>query len=652
MLTPINKESLPENKFSKQFIDFTCSCGNPEIIKVRWLSYATGNSRTCGSCPLFRWVNEGVRKYGKLTLKTDVKDITKLTQNVEWECNCGKTKKVSITRVVSGNTKSCGCNYFGPRPGRSRTDPKKSKEEWLAEYPRLVQDEGLPSSWTRGSRLEIKCLCKCGKLFQRPFHNFTKSQKCGRCTEIEIVRGTEVNGFIYDDEDELIKTDAQAKKFFICKCGNRKEISCRYIFSGTQKSCGRCSEKLIDQSHKFGKLRIKNPKRYTKFSTIKETWVCDCGNETEAVVSNVLNGVTKSCGNCRKNVADWFIKNEEILRNLKCPIEINGLPPGGVVPLERFLNSKMVFRAQCPACGNEYKPRFEGLRLGVSLTCGCTSNRISSGHQEIFYYLESLGLSPKLEHPLCGYKYDLFIQSKNLLIEYNGLKWHSMPRSKEHDINKYKIALKSGFDYIMIYEDEWVFNAPKVKSLLLNRLGLTQFQRIRPNKCEIRKIENSVADEFYDKNHYIGACRSNMNYGAVFNDELVSCMSFKTPTRQSSYDFELVRMASDSKYRVVGIWSKLLNKFVLEHNIGSIVSFSDNRLFHGNVYEKIGFKFDGEVRPSYYWTKGQKRYHQSALRKPDGSELTENELRTMEGYKKIWDLGKKRWVYKIYKPIV
>jgi hypothetical protein len=75
------------------------------------------------------------------------------------------------------------------------------------------------------------------------------------------------------------------------------------------------------------------------------------------------------------------------------------------------------------------------------------------------------------------------------------------------------------------------------------------------------------------------------------------------------------------------------------------VSFSDNRLFSGAVYEKIGFKFDGKIRPDYYWCMNQKRFHKSGLRKKHGESVTESVLRQSQGYRKIWDLGKSRWVF-------
>jgi hypothetical protein len=107
-------------------------------------------------------------------------------------------------------------------------------------------------------------------------------------------------------------------------------------------------------------------------------------------------------------------------------------------------------------------------------------------------------------------------------------------------------------------------------------------------------------------------------------------------------------MASNPAFKVHGIWSKVLSVFLREESPPSIVSFSDDRLFTGGVYGNIGFSRSGAVRPDYYWTKGSRRFHKSSLRKKGierSSGLTESQLRESQGYRKIWDLGKTRWVW-------
>jgi hypothetical protein len=84
-----------------------------------------------------------------------------------------------------------------------------------------------------------------------------------------------------------------------------------------------------------------------------------------------------------------------------------------------------------------------------------------------------------------------------------------------------------------------------------------------------------------------------------------------------------------------------------EHPGVSVVAYSDNRLFDGGVYRVMGFRLDGDVKPDYYWARGDNRFHKSALRKPPKCAVTETALRESQGYRKIWDLGKKRWVLKV-----
>ncbi len=198
-----------------------------------------------------------------------------------------------------------------------------------------------------------------------------------------------------------------------------------------------------------------------------------------------------------------------------------------------------------------------------------------------------------------------------------------------------------------------MYNKEKVKKLLKNKLNknkVNTIKVIRPKLCDIKTIESFEADEFYNKFHYIGPVKAKINYGVYFKNKLIACCSFKKPTRQSKYDWELVRMASNQSHRVHGIWSKILKQFISDYKPSSIVSFSDNRLFSGETYEKIGFKFDNNIPADYYWCKNQRRFHKSGLRKnksEKSSQLTETELRTNQGYWKIWDIGKKRWVLKL-----
>ena len=630
-----------------------CSCGNPDIIQVRYSSFAK-SIPTCGKCQLIKWKLSKIVKYGKLTLMDNINSIQALRHEALWQCDCGIKKKLQISRVISGNTTSCGCAYLGPRKIPNQNHPVKSKQQWMSEILELV-DKDLPNEWSFRARLKTTFKCQCSREFQCTFWNFKSGiTKCGYCDSIKVYKGYNINGFKYDGDALELSPHSVKQDYFLCKkCGDRSLFTIRYVFRGEYEKCGNCRKDnivTVDLNSVFGHLRIKEPRNIHKYSTEIITWICDCGNETQAIASNVLNGTTKSCGNCRKNIYNWWLENKDQLQKLKCPINAEDFPIGGITPLEQIKNTRKPFKANCPSCGNEYFPRWEGVRVGISLTCGCTSNRISSGQNAISVFINSLGHETKLEHPVNGLKYDIFIPTVDLLIEYNGLKWHSLKYSKQRDLFKYKNAVMSGYQFMSIFEDEWIHGQNKVKNIIKTALNANKLTSLRPSKCEIKSVDSIQASTFYDQFHYIGPCKAKISYGVYYQNKLIACASFSRPTRQSKHDFELIRMSSDPAYRVHGIWSKLLKQFITDHKPSSIVSFSDNRLFSGGVYEKIGFKLDGEVNSDYYWVKGNKRFHKSGLRKTKEEKLTgytETQLREAQGYKKIWDLGKKRWVYLI-----
>jgi hypothetical protein len=110
-------------------------------------------------------------------------------------------------------------------------------------------------------------------------------------------------------------------------------------------------------------------------------------------------------------------------------------------------------------------------------------------------------------------------------------------------------------------------------------------------------------------------------------------------------------MVANPAFRVHGIWSKILSIFIKNHESASIVTYSDNRLFTGGVYQKMNMFFDGEVKPDYDWIKGSKRFNKSHLRKHSESEISETTLRESQGYRKIWNHGRKRWILEKRKVI-
>jgi predicted SprT family Zn-dependent metalloprotease/GNAT superfamily N-acetyltransferase len=573
----------------------------------------------------------------------DPKDMHRMSgKTEEWLCECGKTASLKVRQVTTGRTGSCGrCNIL---PASHFISTK---------YGKLRMMEPVDTHPT--SHKKMKWMCDCGGESVATVANVTRGsiKTCGRCNVLSASHFSETKyGKLRMKNPSAFHEGTEKIVAWTCDCGRTIETSIGWVTKGDTKSCGDCNlisaEKLATE--KFGRLRMQKPENFHAGSNRKVLWICDCGNKTLAVFRNVVKGYTKSCGDCRRGVIEWYLRNKDKIRNMRTPIRQEDLPKASPFTILTVIeHTERPFRSKCAVCGDEFWPIWGNVRNGKALTCGCGMNKSSMAQREILKAIIGLGVEAVMEEDVNGLKYDVAVPSKRLLIEFNGLRWHSSPDSRERDNRKYLNAIKSGHQFLMIFEDEWRNNPEKVVQLIQNRIGRGKPRSVRPSACELKEVDPKAVERLYEENHYIGMCRARVHLAVVLEGKVIAAASFARPTRQSSHPWELVRMASDPGFRVHGIWSKLMHEFVRRHEPPSIVSFSDNRLFGGGVYEKVGFRHDGDIRPDYYWTKGGRRYHKSGLRKKGEertSGLTETQLREAKGYRKIWDLGKKRWIWR------
>jgi len=632
-------ESVPRS--NKRMLSWICDCGRT-IVRPPF-PILTGRQVSCGMCNVLDvgyWVSA---KFGKLRMRDPIEIHGNSSKVVAWSCDCGNIKECAVARVFQGRVKSCGrCDFMPPDFWKS------------ARFGKLRMMD--PAEVHIRSDRKVRWICDCGNETLVPVRRVTSgvTSSCGRCgwKKPEFWAGTKF-GKLRMRDPKLLAPHSDEVVVWVCDCGRETESMVHHVFSGDTTSCGKCDWK--GQSYwseaVFGRLRMTDPigDDLGLGSNKLVDWTCSCGGTVTAPVSQVTRGGLRSCARCYDRGLEWFRKNRQLLSELRVPISPSSIPEGWIAAQETVRNQTVPFRALCGACGSEYYPRWKDLKRGNSLTCGCVTFRISRANMEISEFVESLGFHPVLEHQVDDFKYDLFVPERNLIIEHNGLRWHSMPGSKRRDLLKYQTAVRAGYGFMSIFEDEWTFGRPKVESLIRNRLGSSFLVSVRPSDGMVRTVRSDDANLFYSSNHYIGPCRPKVSYGFFLGQEMVACASFGCPTRQSPHGWELIRMASDGVHRVHGIWSKIVLSFVREFSPGSIVSFSDNRFFSGKSYISMGFLPDGDVPSDYYWVKGCRRFHKSGLRKKKDemtSGMTETQLRSSQGYRKVWDLGKRRWVWR------
>jgi hypothetical protein len=280
----------------------------------------------------------------------------------------------------------------------------------------------------------------------------------------------------------------------------------------------------------------------------------------------------------------------------------------------------------------------------------------SKGQLEVVKYIEDvLGFKCSINNRsvLGGLEIDILINEKEIGIEYNGLFYHSESRGKHktYHLDKTKLAESKGVKLIHIFEDEWLYKQDIVKDRLRTILGV-KIDKIFARKCIIREIDSVEKDLFLNNIHIQGTDKSSVRLGAFYNDELVGVMTFSKLRKvlgsknESDSEYELLRFANKS---VIGLVSKFLKHFITNYNPTKVISYADRRwspIADNCVYKKVGFKYIGETKPNYWYSKNCKtreyryNYRKDILvSKGYDANKTEFEIMNELGYERIWDCG-------------
>jgi len=325
--------------------------------------------------------------------------------------------------------------------------------------------------------------------------------------------------------------------------------------------------------------------------------------------------------------------------------------------------SDNIFNLTCNVCNTQFTFSRQYFTLSKTFsemcpTCFPRIIRQSKSELELFEFIKSL-----YPDAISGYRktyhskeIDIFIPSKNIGFEFNGLYWHSEKvlidngKYPTSDFDKYQYFLQQGIRIISIFADEWTNKNNIVKSRITNILQKTT-DIIYARKCEVRIINSTDASKFIKDNHIMGNGRSNIRLGLFYKDELISVMTFTNNnlSRKLKDIWEINRFASKLNTSVVGGASRLFSKFISLEQPTKIISYADNRWSDGNLYHQLGFVKESVGTPNYWYfaPPNKIRIHRYSLRKNkfDDQSLTEYENRLKQGYLRIWDCGSSKWIW-------
>jgi hypothetical protein len=288
--------------------------------------------------------------------------------------------------------------------------------------------------------------------------------------------------------------------------------------------------------------------------------------------------------------------------------------------------------------------------------CPKCATKVSKDEQELFDFLSGYvdvvqGSRTILKS---GKELDIFIPSKNLAVEFNGLYYHSDKfRTTNYHLNKTKECEDLGIRLIQVFEDEWKDKKDIVKSRILSILGKTT-NTVFARNTEVREVPTKEAMQFLKDNHIQGAVGSSVKVGLFNGKELVSLMTFGEVRKslgsvKKDGVFELIRFCNKLNTNVVGGASKLLKHFEKNYEVENIISYADKRWSNGAMYDKLGFDFKHLSKPNYFYTMGNKRESRFGYRKDvlikEGfdKDKTESQIMLERGFNRIYDCGSLRF---------
>lgn len=312
---------------------------------------------------------------------------------------------------------------------------------------------------------------------------------------------------------------------------------------------------------------------------------------------------------------------------------------------------------KCRKCGNEFKQKISEHQpfMARCEKCFPLLGATSSSEKELTDFLKNICNAEMLENRrdiIAPREIDIYIPSRKLAIEFDGLYWHSENTGtpNNYHLSKTEDCEKVGIRLVHVFEDEWLFKRRIVESRLADMLGYYG-KTIFARQCTVIPITTHDANEFLRENHIQGKCFSKIQIGLCFEGELVSLMTFGKCRFDRKHEWELLRFCNKLNYHIPGAAGKLLKYFEKTYSPKSLISYADRRWSQGNLYYKLGFSLSHVSKPDYwYWShktdtkilesriKYQKHKLPKLLQQFDPAK-SEKENMFANGYYRIFDCG-------------
>ena len=522
----------------------------------------------------------------------------------------------------------------------------------------------------------------CGNLWQEPQSSRRLRKWCRKCAgkqgaEVNRVNAATVSPIAerlqVEWVDERPHTSVSAKSNYkacwrCAECGHewRATVKNRSNGSGCPE-CYRTSDKTglssarrasSAQADPLSRYAISTqwsernnhtPEQVSRHSAEPAWWDCDTCGEPFSRSPKGIHGDTVRCESCSYSHRAVAYATNAAAGN----------------PLEAELRSQLVNPDLMTAAGSPTKLQWvcaEGHTWWAApkdrvrgTGCPACAKHISRAEIEVADYVRTLvdDLVTSTRKVIAPYELDMWVPSRNVAIEFNGLYWHSEDAGKGryYHQKKWQRCADQGVQLITVWEDDWRDRRDICKRMIARKLGVSSERRVNARSTTAGVVERKRAREFLAEHHIQGATAMSEAFGLWDGGELVAVMCMKWRTTS---EVELVRYATSAIVR--GGHSRLLKYTIAQMGPRRVVTFADRAVSDGGLYETCGFVADSDLRPDYTYYFGGERVHKFAFRlkrfRNDPALVwdeswTEQRAAAENKIPRVWDHGKTRYVLDI-----
>jgi hypothetical protein len=252
----------------------------------------------------------------------------------------------------------------------------------------------------------------------------------------------------------------------------------------------------------------------------------------------------------------------------------------------KYFGQETKLTITCPIHGD-----FEQVAGSHLVGRGCAKcvGNISNGEVEVAKYIESLGFQLRLDKRITDnwrdVRFDIIVESKKLVVEFNGVYWHSIAnRERDYHIKKRELAESLGYEMLSIWQDDYESKKDKIEALLRRKL-LGAPHRIFARKTSLLKLTPKQALAFHSEHHLqeTKPATAGMHYALAYDNKIIAAASFDKTGVLHRYTIKI-------DTALIGGMAKLIAAYRADVGNVPITTYCDKDYFSGGLYAATGFK--------------------------------------------------------------